>query len=180
MGWTSIDYREPGMSHAEFFTRELLDSRSMIIDSAFVPSPGESVFYAAVETNSESDGTEVWALVVLTHGRAGAGFSWKAMDETVGPAEDSCPPRILDRLTPTESEWAREWRQRCRDRVAMLERAVPGSTIVFSADYLTPNGPRRRFTAINPARSIFSAEDGEIYRLVGWKSSGFRVAGEKE
>jgi hypothetical protein len=180
MGWSAIEYREPGMSHAEFFSRELLGSRSKIIENSFVPGQGEGVFYAAVETRSESGGTEVWAMVVLTHGRAGANFSGKPMDETVGPAQESCPPRILDRLTPTESQWAREWRQRCRDRIAIVERAVPGATVVFSSGYLTPSGLCRRFTVIDPARSLFSAEDGVSYRLVGWKSSKFTVGSEAE
>jgi hypothetical protein len=36
------------------------------------------------------------------------------MDETMGPVESRCPERILDLLTPTDSEYANEWRARCR------------------------------------------------------------------
>jgi hypothetical protein len=174
MGWSSVSYREPGMSHAEFFSRELLGSGSRIVESAYGPGQGQSVFYAAVETETES-GTEVWAMVVLTHGRAGASFSWKAMDETVGPCEDQCPARVLDRLTPTKSRWASEWRARCRERIAQLERVAPGHTLVFSSDFLTPSGPFRRFELVDPGKGLFLAEDGVTYRLVDWKSSIFSV-----
>lgn len=40
------------------------------------------------------------------------------MDETVGPRIDNCPEHILDLLTPTDQEWANEWRQRCRAKIA--------------------------------------------------------------
>lgn len=179
MGWTSVSYREPGMSHAEFFSRELLGPGSKILESAFVPGKGEGVFYAAVETDSDI-GSKVWAMVVLIHGRAGASFSWKAMDETVGPCEDSCPARVLDRLTPTDSQYALEWRRRCRERISSLKRAVPGVTLIFSADYLTPSGPCRRFQLVDPAKGLFRAEDGVAYRLVGWKSSTFTVEADPD
>ena len=41
------------------------------------------------------------------------------LDESMGPCEADCPARILDLLTPTDKEYAREWRAHCR---ANLER----------------------------------------------------------
>jgi hypothetical protein len=179
MGWTFTDYRQPGMSHAEFFSKELLRSpeeggTSRIIDSAYVPAEEGSVFYAAVATES-SAGSEVWALIVLTQGRSGARFGWKEMDETMGPAEDGCPARILDLLSETDNEHALEWRGRCRERVALLESAVEGAVLEFSADYLSPTGAYKQFVAIDPSKDSFRAPDGNAYRLVGWRRSEFRV-----
>ncbi len=37
----------------------------------------------------------------------------------MGPCEAECPARILDLLTPTDKEYALDWRKRCR---ANLER----------------------------------------------------------
>jgi hypothetical protein len=36
------------------------------------------------------------------------------MDETCGPYEKKCPLSILNLLTPTDNEWANEWRKQCR------------------------------------------------------------------
>lgn len=44
-------------------------------------------------------------------------FSYKEMDETVGPCYYDCPKGILDLLTPTESEWANNWRAKCREQL---------------------------------------------------------------
>ena len=179
MGWTFTDYRQPGMSHAEFFSKELLRSpeeggTSRIIDSAFVYGEEGSVFYAAVATESIV-GTEVWALVVLTQGRGGARFGWKEMDETMGPAEDGCPARILELLTETHNQHALEWRQRCRERMALVESAVEGAHLEFSADFLSPTGAYKQFVVVDPSKDSFRAPDGNTYRLVGWRQSEFRI-----
>ena len=44
-------------------------------------------------------------------------FSYKNMDETVGPCCYDCPKGILDLLTPTDSEWANDWRAKCREQL---------------------------------------------------------------
>jgi len=44
-------------------------------------------------------------------------FSYKDMDETVGPYKRDCPKGILDLLSPTESEWANEWRKECYENL---------------------------------------------------------------
>ena len=45
-------------------------------------------------------------------------FGYKDMDETVGPCQCNCPKSILDLLTPTDSEWANQWRETCRANIA--------------------------------------------------------------
>ncbi len=41
-------------------------------------------------------------------------FTYKEISEESGPCEDHCPIGIIDLLTPTDSEWANSWRDRCR------------------------------------------------------------------
>ena len=45
-------------------------------------------------------------------------FSYKDMDETMGPYNYDCPKGILDLLTSTESEYAKEWRKQCYENIA--------------------------------------------------------------
>jgi hypothetical protein len=92
--------------------------------------------YAAVETVEKSTGQrEVWAAVILLrYSRAKDDpypFGTKELDETCGPRECDCPERILDQLTPTNNEHAREWRLRCRARMERPGVPAPGTRVRF-------------------------------------------------
>lgn len=83
-----------------------------------------ATYYAAVKmtkyaTETEPEKTQVIAAVVLTstNTKDHFNFSYKDMDETVGPYESNCPKSILDMLTPTDSEFANAWRQRCYENI---------------------------------------------------------------
>jgi hypothetical protein len=171
MGWTVMNHRPPGESHAEFFARELLGEGQTMLASAHVGGIG-GTFYAAVR---QRDSGEVWALVVLTTGRPGARFGWKEMEEGMGPVESECPARILDLLTPTEDEHALAWRQRCRERTARLAAVVAGARIEFEAEFLTPDGPYNRFEVVSPRKGMFRGPNGEVYRLARWRRERFSV-----
>jgi hypothetical protein len=78
-----------------------------------------SVYYAAVETVQKETGKrEVWAAVFKTYGQDRKdpyfNFGYKGMDESMGPCYYDCPASILDLLTPTDSEYANNWREKCR------------------------------------------------------------------
>ncbi|MGO5174556.1 hypothetical protein ACTQ2N_05060 [Ruminococcus sp. LCP21S3_E8] len=68
-----------------------------------------TTYYAAVETIKTK---EVFAVIFLTSVRDGE-FMYKDMDETENPYECRCPKGILKLLSPTNSEYALEWRKRC-------------------------------------------------------------------
>lgn len=72
-----------------------------------------STWYGAVEVeNLETGEKSVHGSVVLTMMDKGE-FFYKDMSETCGPGESKCPVGILKLLTPTESEYANRWRERC-------------------------------------------------------------------
>lgn len=70
-------------------------------------------------------------------------FSYKDMDESVWPYQCDCPKGILDLLTPTENEYANEWRKTCRENLvkknnpASLSKLPLGSIIKFVLPYDT-------------------------------------------
>ena len=79
-----------------------------------------STYYAAVKrtkfaTETEPENSIVFAAVVLTqvNNKDYYNFAYKDMDETVGPFQYNCPKSILDLLSPTESEYAKQWREKC-------------------------------------------------------------------
>lgn len=131
MGWTF--QRKPANVKAELdglltWTSETGARR--VLDSAIV---NRTEYYAAVETLRPDGTREVWAAVFLLkfHPRARDGytFGYKDMCETMGPYAWRCPLRILDLLTATENEYAKGWREKCREyhaRRAALPRLREG------------------------------------------------------
>lgn len=147
MGWTSYhaDYYKKGTVDRKaecdaYFMEGLNAGFYQVVKSAVVGS----VYYAAVQTlkrySKETDGNgeriiedipenerETWAAVFLTSVdmKDYYNFAYKDMSEDVGPCEDSCPASILKLLSPTDSEWALAWRERCRKRIE--EKKSPGA-----------------------------------------------------
>lgn len=80
-----------------------------------------STYYAAIERINKENPEDriVFAVVCLTSTdmKNYYNFAYKDMDETCGPYQSNCPKGILDLLTPTESEWANAWRQRCYENL---------------------------------------------------------------
>jgi hypothetical protein len=82
-----------------------------------------NVYYAAVEQLRVAAGErEVWALICLVRCNPrdpeGYIFGYKDMEESMGPHECDCPKSILDLLTPTDAQYARQWRARCLESAA--------------------------------------------------------------
>ena len=103
-----------------------------------------SVYYAAVRSQNESTGSDItFGLVCLTSTRSRAfhNFGYKDMTDDMGPGYYDCPAGILDLLTEPTNEWAAEWRENCRKRIAEKRQAkqngiasLPvGSVIEFTA-----------------------------------------------
>jgi len=91
-----------------------------------------STYYAAIKqtkfaTETEEEHSIVFAVVCLTSTNLNEyyNFSYKDMDETCGPYQFDCPKGILDLLTPTDNEYANEWRNRCYE--VIKEKKNPNS-----------------------------------------------------
>ena len=132
MGW---DY-----THATHYTRKGDVDRKAEIDELYNWSDEKkavsvvkscmvgSTYYAALRvTDKETGAFEVVGEVVLTRSarRDYFNFGYKAMSETMGPCECSCPASILKLLSPTDDEWADGWRERCRKTIE--DKKSPGA-----------------------------------------------------
>ena len=80
-----------------------------------------STYYAAIERIEIENPKNriVGAVICLTSTdmKDHFNFAYKDMDETMGPYKYDCPNGILDLLTPTENEYALNWRQKCYERI---------------------------------------------------------------
>jgi hypothetical protein len=129
------------------------------------------VVYAAVRS---PDGQEVFGLVLLTERREGLLYT-KPVSDDMGPAEDRCPARILDRLTPPSNEYAREWRERCRARLAK-PKPRPGQTVIFKERVKFTNGDELR-TLIFQGGSRFRSPAGRVYHIRSWRDRDYTLRG---
>lgn len=123
MGWTS--YHVDGKIDKK---AEVAKNLSCKVLKAVVKG---NVWYGACELE---DGNVIGAVVLTSiDSKDWYNFAYKIVDETMGPCESECPDSILDLLSPTDHEWAIQWRQRCRDynaRKKELSRLPFGTTIV--------------------------------------------------
>lgn len=179
MGWTCT-YKQPGGSLTQFFMEHGVlrwsgesPNQYRVLDSAVV----KFVHYAAIERIEKATSNRVvFATVILTKSfkadRYGHNFCWKDMDESMGPCEDNCPERILNLLTETDSEYAREWRQRCRAKAEArkaMPKLVAGLKLVFADPVRFTTGPVGELVvrSIKGQRILCSRPDDEYgrYRL---------------
>lgn len=118
MGWTGryLDGCPKGQERIDAAVRQEgynytdASRRSEIIDSAI---RNGTVYLAVRYTDTENDIEEVYGVVILTHYNKGL-FTTKSMSENMGPVYYDCPVHILERLSPTENEHAKTWRDMCR------------------------------------------------------------------
>lgn len=161
MGWTSYHathYKQNGSIDRKaecdaYFLEGLNRGHFEVLKSALVGT----VYYAAVRNLKRYAGKDengngiyedaadqpVWAAVFLTQIDSGNYFNfyYKDMGEDMGPCECDCPVSILNLLSPTDSKWALEWRERCRKKRSRKNRLLPLQTCLsghgFNSDMET-------------------------------------------
>ena len=118
MGWTGRAYY--GTTRAERLAKMLEvynwedDTRKIeTIDAVLV---GTTAYVAVKRTIKATGESDVSAAVILSNLKKYE-LVTKEISEFMGPCECDCPRRILDKLTATDSEWANEWRRKCRERL---------------------------------------------------------------
>lgn len=136
MGWTSY--------HATHYKNGRIDRKAecdSIFNSDMVEWGGDhttigkyevlkstmvgGTYYAAIKktkfaTETEPEISHVFAAICLTstNMKDYYNFTYKDMDETCGPGQCDCPKGILDLLTPTNHEYALNWRKACYENLA--------------------------------------------------------------
>lgn len=133
MGWTSY--------HAEYYKNGKVD-RKAECDAYFMEGLNRgyyevvkstmvgSTYYAAVKPLKQyrrdnriikipEKDQKVFGVVFLTSCdmKDFYNFSYKEMDESVGPCYYDCPASILKLLSPTDNDYANKWRQKCWEQI---------------------------------------------------------------
>jgi hypothetical protein len=121
MGW-DWSHRYKGQSNREFFSQGW-DSVEILADSTI-----NNVWYAAVRVKETG---QVFAAVYLISRapRSYYNFGYKSQSEDMGPNAAEAPKKILDLLSPTDNEYALEWRKRCQENLAKKAAAPKAGDI---------------------------------------------------
>ncbi|MDN5375448.1 MAG: hypothetical protein PWQ39_488 [Thermacetogenium sp.] len=97
----------------------------------------------------------------------------------MGPYCYDCPERILKLLTPTENEWANEWRRKCWERIEAKKKRPKlrkGMVIRFPEPIEFRSGHRESvFRVVNAKRLLFSDRWGNLYRIRRYRLDEFEV-----
>ena len=166
MGWTGGQLQGPFTARAAIEFELGADFAARVIDTVRYGT----VIYAAVRSPDE---TAVFGLVLLAERQGGILYT-KPISEDMGPAEDRCPARILDLLTPPSNDWAGEWRERCRARLAK-PRPRKGQTVVFAKALTFTNG-QSHSTFTYKGGSRFRTGNGCSCHIRCWQELQFTVA----
>lgn len=106
-------------------------------------------------------------------------WAYKPLEETCGPAETSCPLRLLDMVPCPDSEWARAWRERVRaDASRARERGKVRRSLVVG-DRITSGGDSGVVVALTYRGRRAIIADFPNYRGSG-VTRRFRVIGHVE
>src|SRR3546814_10831371 len=89
------------------------------------------------------------------------------MSENMGPCEADCPAAILELLSPTDHEYALDWRARCRANLVLRARNISDGDRIRLPEPLT-------FTDGNVAQGFRSEEHtSELQALMRNSSAVF-------
>jgi len=102
----------------------------------------------------------------------------KEVSEDMGPVESECPNNILDMLSETDSEWALEWRARCREFNAKPKpkKLEDGDKVRFPNGFGTLSADTV-FTVQKRKRTIRFRSGYVLYNLRGWRKRTYEIVG---
>lgn len=134
--------------------------------------------YFAAAMNPSKPG-KVFALVILVS-RDGDYWMKKVMDETCGPYHDGASQKVMQALSPLEMlyepgsttyQWAKEWRDRQRNRPAKINT---GSWYVFAKPIKFTNGMQETTFRKVEGVNRWETQSGQLVRFSAAKAGDYK------
>lgn len=184
MGWTFFHKgrQTAGEWFREYLTWEndqvkVKPLKTAIVNLREAYAAVETVYKVETEKHKPGD-RKVWAAVFMLDYRPkdSYDFGYKDMDESMGPYLHNCPEGILELLTPTDSGYANEWRERCWAR-ASKPKVKKGVTVRFKDPVrLTTGSEYQLFRCLDKRRNMFQVitEEGKPQGRVKLRNWLFR------
>jgi hypothetical protein len=130
---------------------------------------GNCLWKIAVYSEKQNgEWVEVDRLIALDLLRKDEGMGWgyKDIDETMGPVETSCPISYLDMVPCPDSEYARKWRERVREKgdakqeVTELIRSMKKGDTLYLKKGCSPQA-----VTLMSKRPLRGVSGGTVYRI---------------
>lgn len=185
MGWTSISASDVGRTANEinqFLIKEM--ERGGHLKVLDVSKKGNVVYMAVRQIKLGN----IFAAVIPYSFDKGE-FFWKEMDDSCGPVQKDCPKRILNQLTPTDSEFANQWRKECLANLTKPKTKYKYGDIIEFANEVTftdghkgtsfillKRGNAYRFTPYTGQPEIHGYAY-PLYRITSWRKAEHTVKG---
>lgn len=165
------------LTPSEFMRKQIECERNRIL----ALSIKGSVAYMACQYRDDEGKSHVYGLVCQLY-KDGDDRGYKPVEETMGPYECDCPKKILDMLSPTDSQYANEWRTRCRQRLANKQsRPKEGQIIRFEHPLKFSDGSKENEFTVRkrPYRgrntTVYHGKNGRDYRITGINRMKYQV-----
>lgn len=152
MGWT-YTHKEAGVSTLDFFRAEFAQLNGRVLDCKVK----NNVAYLLYEFHRKNTAL----ICLLGRSKDYQNFGYKDIGEDCGPYECFCPNSILDKLSPTENEYALKWREECRKQNAKSKvKILVGYKIEFENEFsFGKYGKAKTFTCIDAKKHHFYAHE---------------------
>lgn len=141
-------------------------------------------YYAACQSYDADGCQETFAIICLIRwnpgAKSGEEFGYKDMSETMGPYNYDCPASVLDLLGPPGNDYAAQWREQCRQRLALTSRRKPkpGDTLVLAEAMTFTDGvaeSRFRVEQLGQKTRLRRMSDGVGVRISGLMTRAWTV-----
>lgn len=133
----------------DMYTFDIIEDDKIVGKQTVLKSAQKgSIYYAAVRQQRFDKGTNIVGAVIVrtsVNKREYFDFSYKSMTENMAPFYYDCPVGILKLLTPTENEYALQWRENCYSKIEQnknpdsLKNLPVGTEIKIILPYPTQN-----------------------------------------
>lgn len=173
MGWTGIHYEG---NVVDYCNTEIWADHCEVLAS----SKRGNIVYQAIRNNKEGN---VFAGVILISmdNKDYFNFHYKVMSENSGPCGTDCPKKILNLLTPTDSEWANEWRAKQNKKTST--KLQEGDKVEFDDEISFCDGSKHKTFIVTHyykggRKHIGFMANGELYNISGYTKLKYRVIKE--
>lgn len=171
MGWTGIHYN--GFIASNKDKKEALDAE--FGDAVIASTVVNNVYYSAMLRH---DG-KIFAMVTLIQVDNSEYFNlhYKDMDESMCPLYYDCPKYIMNMLSDTEYDGAKEWRKRVEETRKKPKVTVKEGDIVrFTKPIEFTDGCTINvFKAVKYNGRFVFENNGKLYRIYKYKEKEFEV-----
>lgn len=182
MVWDQVPREEAADLGAHIVGRyayETPTERSEVLDIALLH---DEAFLAVRFLDKKSGARRVYAGICLIDKGASETSIQVMTEHTAPPILDSCPKRILDRLSDTNNPNALEWRGRCHARIDAIAQGLlveQGHVLEFATPVRFQNGEEHTALIYEGPGLFRSIADGKpsetLYQVPGWQSRPWAV-----